>query len=47
VVFEVLFVQEEINFGWVFLGKISLVGNGIISDQHFKCTIALAEIMDN
>jgi hypothetical protein len=31
----------------VFLGKLSFAADGTISDQHFKCTITLVEIMDN
>jgi hypothetical protein len=47
VVFEVFIVWEKIYIVWVFLGKLSLVADGIISDQHLKCTIKLAEIMDS
>jgi hypothetical protein len=46
VVSETLFVQEEIDIGWVFLGKLSLIVDGTISNQHLKCNTALVEIMD-
>jgi hypothetical protein len=47
VVSEAFIAQEKIDIIWVFLGKLSLVVDGIISNQHLKCTIKLVEIMDS
>jgi hypothetical protein len=41
-----LFLREEIDLGWVFLGKPNLENDLLLHKKHKKCTHQLIDYLD-